>query len=107
MAAGLFTYFYIMNDYGFTPQTLLGITDVKSYMPLDSDVYSPDLKYKGNSCADRVNIVKGCEGRQQEYLFDNSSKHSIDARLFYWERQTEDWSSCRWTEGDGSPNFWS
>ena len=60
-AAGLFTYFYIMNDYGFTPMSLFGLTGIKSYRPLDTDVYSPSEPYKGNSCADRLNMASGCE----------------------------------------------
>ena len=55
-AAGFFTYFYIMNDYGFRPGALFGLTQIKSYRPLDSDVYDPSLKYKGNTC---VAIAKG------------------------------------------------
>lgn len=60
------------------------MTSAVSYVPLDTDVYSPDqLPYKGNSCADRVNIVNGCESHQQEYFYDIKS-NSIDARLFFW-----------------------
>ena len=60
-AAGLFTYFYIMNDYGFTPMSLFGLAGIKSYRPLDTDVYSPFEPFKGNSCVDRLNIASGCE----------------------------------------------
>ena len=41
-AAGFFTYFYIMHDYGFTPGGLFGLTQIKSYRALDTDVYDPE-----------------------------------------------------------------
>merc|ERR1712165_109110 len=50
-AAGFFTYFYIMHDYGFTPNGLFGLTQIKSYRALDDDIYDPNLPFKGNSCA--------------------------------------------------------
>merc|ERR1712087_141527 len=41
-AAGFFTYFYIMHDYGFTPSGLFGLTQTKSYRPLDEDTHKPE-----------------------------------------------------------------
>ena len=106
-AAGLFTYFCIMNDYGFTPYSLFGLTTEKSYRPLDSDVYSPNHPFKGNSCADRNHIAKGCQDHHEE-TFDmlTGSMSSIDVRLFFWKRPVDDWSKCRWTPNDGMPEFW-
>ena len=106
-AAGLFTYFYIMNDYGFTPMSLFGLTGIKSYRPLDTDVYSPLEPYKGNSCADRLNVASGCEDHLEETLdFFTTSMSAIDVRLFFWERPADDWSRCRWGPNDRAPEFW-
>ena len=38
-AAGFFTYFYIMHDYGFTPSVLFGLATEKGTMPKPTDVY--------------------------------------------------------------------
>ena len=39
-AAGFFTYFYIMHDYGFTPSVLFGLATEKGTMPKPTDVYA-------------------------------------------------------------------
>ena len=115
-AAGFFTYFYIMNDYGFTPGALFGLTQIKSHRPLDSDVYNPALKYKGNTC---VAIAKGeataigaaaklCAENEEETLdMLTSQMGAIDVRLFFWERPYDDWSKCRWDPKGDMPHFWS
>ena len=115
-AAGFFTYFYIMNDYGFTPGALFGLTQIKSYVPLDSDVYNPALKYKGNTC---VAIAKGeatavgaaaklCAEKEEDVLdMLTSQMGAIDVRLFFWERPYDDWSKCRWDPKGDMPHFWS
>ena len=115
-AAGFFTYFYIMNDYGFTPGALFGLTQIKSHRPLDSDVYNPALKYKGNTC---VAIAKGeatviggaaelCKENEEETLdMLTSQMGAIDVRLFFWERPYDDWSKCRWDPKGDMPHFWS
>lgn len=49
-AAGFFTYFYIMHDYGYTPGVLFGLASEKGYMPADTDVYAgDDLTTRGNT----------------------------------------------------------
>ena len=84
-AAGLFTFLCIMNDYGFTPYSLLGLTTEMSYRPLDTDVYSPTHPFKGNSCANRKDIAKGCTDHHEETLDMLTNRMSgIDVRLFFW-----------------------
>lgn len=39
--AGIFTYFYVLNDYGFPFITLCFLNGQIGYYPEDSDVYSP------------------------------------------------------------------
>lgn len=45
----MFTYFYVMNDYGFPPTSLLMMSTALGYQPLGDDVYNPDLPNFGNS----------------------------------------------------------
>lgn len=47
--AGMFTYFYVMNDYGFKPNTLLNLATQTGYVPDNNDVYDPNLPNQGNS----------------------------------------------------------
>jgi sodium/potassium-transporting ATPase subunit alpha len=46
---GMFTYFYVMNDYGFKPHSLLFMILEYGYYPLASDVYNPYEPNFGNS----------------------------------------------------------
>ena len=108
-AAGFFTYFYIMHDYGFTPSGLFGLTQIKSYRPLDSDVYNPAADFKGNSCANEANRQEGmdCADRDEE-TFDmlTPQMSALDVRLFFHERDRTDWSRCRWSTDGDAPHFW-
>ena len=38
-AAGFFTYFYVMHDYGFTPASLFGLATEKGFYPAATDIY--------------------------------------------------------------------
>ena len=46
---GCFIYYYIMNDYGFSPVSLFGLDPELGYYPHQSDVYDPNLPGNGNS----------------------------------------------------------
>ena len=106
--AGLFTYFYIMSDYGFGRWSLLGMSQEKGYLPLDTDVYSPEeLPFRGNSCADRLNVAPGCEDRlEQTFDMLDIGASAIDLRLFFWQRPASEWSQCRWNDSSKVPDFW-
>merc|ERR1712037_533692 len=56
-AAGFFTYFYIMNDYGFKPGVLFGLAAEDGWIPANDDVYSSGVASRGNS-----NYKAGKEG---------------------------------------------
>ena len=114
-----------MNDYGFTPGALFGLTMIESYRPLDTDVYDPQDEYKGNSCARIRNTPEPANGRllhafnqkqideclneREEETHDMLTPQmgAIDVRLFFWERPSTDWSQCRWVPGGDMPEFWS
>lgn len=97
-AAGFFTYFYIMNDYGFKPGTLFGLAAEKGYFPKDTDSYKPNLESRGNS-----NYKKG-DGAILDMLTPRQS--ATDVRLFFTDRKAEEWSQCRWAIDDDVPHFY-
>ncbi len=45
----MFTYFYVMNDYGFKLGTVLMLSMANGYVPDENDIYNPDLPNFGNS----------------------------------------------------------
>lgn len=45
----MYTYFYLMNDYGYKVGTLLMLNLANGYAPDPSDIYNPDLPNFGNS----------------------------------------------------------
>ena len=51
-SAGFFTYFYMLNDYGFRPETLFGLIQVTGFYPSHEDVYNPAAPFKGNTVAE-------------------------------------------------------
>jgi len=46
---GFFIYFFVMNDYGFRPGTLVRLNNELGYFPEPTDVYNPNLIGNGNS----------------------------------------------------------
>jgi sodium/potassium-transporting ATPase subunit alpha len=99
-AAGFFTYFYMMNDYGVRPGTLFGLALERGYMPNDTDVYNAQAgQAKGNT-----NF-----GNEEYYMLLDwiSTKHNaIDIRLFYTSRSPDSWSQCRWSAEKNVPEFY-
>jgi Cation transporting ATPase, C-terminus len=89
---GLFIYFFVMNDYGFRPGTLLKLNNELGYFPKDTDVYNPNLPNNGNSNYGNIQFKS-----QLEWLATFDGK--VDVRLFYTERLANSWSKCRWIEG--------
>ena len=97
-AAGFFTYFYIMNDYGFTPGVLFGLAAEEGILPKDTDQYNPNNTDRGNT-----NYKDG----SREILDMISFKQSgIDVRLFFVDRNPEEWSECRWMPDADVPHFY-
>ena len=102
-AAGFFTYFYIMNDYGFKPETLFGLASEKGFLPADTDFYQPNLPNKGNS--NEPSFRSDDEGETLDMLTPRES--AIDVRLFFNTREPEEWAPCRWTHESDVPNFYT
>merc|ERR1711990_1118012 len=128
-SAGFFTYFYMLNDYGFKPETLFGLIQVTGFYPAHEDVYNPAEPFKGNTvaqfnCADEecpLNIdttynyppeMGGEVYPPQKLVLDwNTNLASpVDARLFYFRLPVESWTQCRWNPAGGEawvPKFYS
>jgi sodium/potassium-transporting ATPase subunit alpha len=94
-SAGFYTYFLVMNDYGFKPATLFGMTTKERQYPNAGDVYDPTKDRKGNT---------NTSGDTEIFEWNTDNKNHVDVRLFYWDFDVDSWSDCRW--GDSAPKFW-
>ena len=113
-SAGFFTYFYMLNDYGWRPATLFNLIQVQGYYPAPEDVYTPDAAGKGNSVAAEFEDADGnydFSAVQGTGVLDwNTSMDSaVDARLFYAVLPVEAFTQCRWDPAGekGIPGFYS
>lgn len=93
-----FTYFYVMNDYGVRPGTLLGLDPQDGYFPASGDVYNPNMPFNGNSNGGNADYKGRMNWLKKAY-------GDIDIRLFYTDRNADEWNTCRWNE-DNSPKFY-
>lgn len=92
---GMFTYFYVMNDYGIPFLTTMFLNSESGYFPNDNDVYYPFDPNYGNS-----NYGKPQFSDKLNWDFEVHSKY--DLRLFYTFKRRVDWSRCRWDPNDDS-----
>jgi len=102
-SAGFYTYFYILNDYGFRPQTLFFLSSQEGIFPESTDVYNP-----ANDDASGVYGNSNAPGGKKEQLAWNLTKDGdVDARLFYYKEEPSSWVKCRWAPNDTDvPAFW-
>jgi hypothetical protein len=100
-AGGVFTYFFVMNDYGFRPGTLFNLNYEYGYWPKSSDVYNPNLPNNGNTNYGNPEFYSKMDWLKNEY-------GAIDLRLFYTQRPASSWSHCRWSDDDTplTPHFY-
>ena len=92
--AGMFTYFLVMYDYGFLPQTLWFLAlDSNGTQPKLTDVYSPDSLYNGNTNVGNSDF----DGAQVDWASTGNAMY--DLRIWYWHHKT--WAECRFP-GDRS-----
>jgi hypothetical protein len=96
-AAGFYTHFVVMNDYGIKPATLFGLSIEKGVKPNSNDVYNPLMPQKGNT-------NYGASEEAFDYITDTDN--DIDLRLFYFKHDVNDWSDCRWRVSSSAPRWW-
>lgn len=98
-SAGFYTYFVIMNDYGYTPISLFGLSSEEGYFPAEDDIYNPNAMNKGNS-------NYGNDNFKDTLSWNYATDGQVDVRLFYSHMAADMWSNCRWNPSDDSyPNF--
>ena len=96
--SAFFTYFVVMNDYGFKPAVLFGLVTKNGQEPNSGDVYNP-LHSNGRKGNTNIN------GSNSEFNWNVDTKSNIDLRLYYWSLKAEDsWSE--WRFGSSSPRWW-
>lgn len=102
-AAGFYTYFYILNDYGVRPGSLFFLAAEEGTYPKDSDVYNPALTDSTGTYGN-TNVP---DGKKETLGWDFSSDNAIDIRLFYYKLKPDTWVKCRWDPSDKDiPSFW-
>lgn len=98
--AGMYSYFQIMNDFGFKINNILFINQDLGYEPNKSDLYDPFQPNMGNT-------NYGKEDSRGLMSWNLSANAAIDTRLFFVHKRKEDWGRCRWDPKDESlPHFW-
>ena len=96
-SAAFFTYFVVMNDYGFKPHSLFYLVLKQGILPNTGDVYDHSLQNFGNTNANGDKMVLD---------WSDSQNNQIDLRLFYHEHRGSDaWSQCRWSSTDAE-HYW-
>jgi len=88
----------MLNDYGVRPGTTFDLANEKGFFPLSTDVYDGQGWNYGNTNM----YSKDMEGKVD---WNGRINESLDVRLFYDQRDSLSWSSCRW--GDDAPKFWT
>jgi hypothetical protein len=81
----MYTYFLVMNDYGFKVFTLFFLNEQEGYYPNENDVYDPNLPNFGNSNygnSDKYGVV----------TWGLNYQNGMDARLFFVTENRNSWS---------------
>lgn len=98
--AGFLTYFWVMNDYGFTPAQTIFLNQRQGFIPNADDVYDANQPNFGNSNvfdSDWSDVID----------WGLTGKSSLDLRLYYNTFTSSDWAKCRWDPNDSSvPHFY-
>lgn len=116
-AAGFYTYFVIMNDFGIAPQTIWFLHLKQGFFPKGTDQYDPSVEGFGNS-----NYL--VEPELGTLAWDLTRTGFVDIRLFYTNGAVkgeintdmslganditpQSWSACRWDPSDDNlPKFY-
>ena len=75
--AGFYTYFVVLNDYGFKTRFLWQLGNEQGTIPMYGDVYDP----LAGPCRGNSNCMKGMEMRAIEQATEKDGW--VDLRLFY------------------------
>ena len=98
--AGMYCYWYVMNDYGIPIRTTLYILNKDGWMPAPGDTYNPSVEGKGNS-------HYGMDEYKTTLIWDKQRREGLDVRLFYADFEPEKWTKCRWDPRDPSvPSYY-
>jgi sodium/potassium-transporting ATPase subunit alpha len=96
-SAGMYCYFYMLNDFGIRPSTVWGLALEEKPYPNPTDVYNPYDAHLGNT------NWAAPEEDWKILAWDKTKNGKIDIRLFYEGfRKPEDWTKCRWDPNDTS-----
>ena len=89
--AGMYTYFVVLNDYGFTPGSVIWMSELVGVIPRPQDVYDPTMREWKNNTEDGTACLYGnCnfnwprdDGRMWRRIgWDKDVDAKIDVRLF-------------------------
>jgi sodium/potassium-transporting ATPase subunit alpha len=115
----MYTYFLILNDYGFRPSTLWDLSEKKAHLPNLTDKYNPTItkltdmvgngggkSWYGNTNAGNAletctgtGVDKVCTDNVVKLAWDKTKMSKVDARLFYYNvRNADSWTNCRWND---------
>ena len=123
-SAGIYTYFYVLNDFGIRPSTLFRLASYYAVLPNDNDEYDPTNEQGYGNSNWNVPYWENGERSPRAIVFGwDKDKHSrVDVRLFYGYRDgatekdgvkadtkairgPDAWTKCRWDPND--PNLGS
>jgi sodium/potassium-transporting ATPase subunit alpha len=126
-SAGMYTYFYVLNDFGMRPGGLFRLAGRYGYFPSDNAVFDPNDTWNGNDNYAQPYYTAEGERNPNLYILSwDKTKHAhTDVRVFYgyreakgvdgWDTDTntpivdasagpirtvDSFTSCRWDPND-------
>eukprot|EP00347_Sterkiella_histriomuscorum_P019012 403343303 len=98
--ACMYTYFQIMNDFGYKLNTVVNLNQEQGYEPNPTDIYDPNQPNLGNT-------NYGFDEHRRVIAWGVQDDTKIDVRLFYSFKSRQAWGRCRWDPNEESfPKFW-
>lgn len=98
MFAALYAYFYVMNDFGFPADLLLGLMLKEGCKPAEADKYDPADSYKGNT---NKRNSPDCGGDLPRWATGADSKY--DLRVWYYSHINDsEWGVCESPDHESS-----
>ena len=98
MFGAMYTYFYVMNDFGFPVELLFGLVLKEGCEPADGDIYNPLDKYRGNS---NKRADPGCDSDIPGWGTEANPK--ADLRVWFYDKVgVNDWGDCEYPDYESS-----